>query len=412
MKTFTGSILLLFCIWITSSSIAQSNEPVACYVVVGGFVQLDNAIRYQAYAETNLKMISITQDKYAAKYELNSIRNIHYVYVLKTTDKKKAFALTIKLKAETEFKDCWVFIGTLTSANQNNPLPAAASTTKEVKDEPIVKPVEPSEQAAKQEIINIDSSALALTVDTKVADAEVAEKRNVLAGKPFIFKLADKANGKEVTGAVHIYESMKAPEYQSFTANKLAYVAPPDNVAQTYVVKIQAPGYKPANKTIVFGTFDSLKLDQKETAVSFELTKVKSGDYIDFNNVQFIKNSALMNPDSQSELDGLAFLMKENPKYKIRIHGFCNGADKREIISRGSSEKFFELESAKNVKHTKSAKELSLERAQIVKDFLVTQGIEASRVSVKAEGGNSPLYPEKSALANLNDRVEIEVKNN
>jgi outer membrane protein OmpA-like peptidoglycan-associated protein len=138
------------------------------------------------------------------------------------------------------------------------------------------------------------------------------------------------------------------------------YVSEPVNNARTYVVKIQAPGYKPTEKTIQYGRFDSLKLDQKETVIPFDLIKVKSGDYIDFNNVHFIKDSPIMKPDSQNELDGLAALMKENPRYKIKIHGFCNGEESREIISRGSSDKFFELEPGKNKKHKKSAKELSL----------------------------------------------------
>jgi outer membrane protein OmpA-like peptidoglycan-associated protein len=104
--------------------------------------------------------------------------------------------------------------------------------------------------------------------------------------------------------------------------------------------------------------------------------------------------------------------MKENPRYKIKIHGFCNGAEKREIISRGTSDKFFELEPEKNKKHSKSAKELSLERAEIVKAYLISQGIEDKRLSVKAEGGDIPLYGEKSAMAFHNDRVEIEVRSN
>jgi flagellar motor protein MotB len=43
---------------------------------------------------------------------------------------------------------------------------------------------------------------------------------------------------------------------------------------------------------------------------------------------------------------------------------------------------------------------------------LVNQGVEAKRLSVKAEGGSIPLYGEKSAMASHNDRIEIEVKSN
>ncbi len=385
---------------------AQNSEPFY-YVVIGGFAKLDNATRYLAKAEKDETLISSVSEKYDPKYALNSARSINYVYILKTNDKKKAFALNIKLKAETEYKDSWVFIGDLDQSAPSE-VEAVTKTPEPVqyeKKETVVNT--PSAETPKTaEIVKVDSSLL------KSEEPKSKEKVEALPGKPFIFKLADKASGKEVLGAAHVYESAKAREYQSFKGNEIAYVPEPSNTTNTYVVKIQAPGYKPTNKSIQFGAFDSLKLDQKETIVSFELTKVKSGDYIDFNEVGFIKNSQLMTPDSQNELDGLVELMKENAGYKIKIHGFCNGAGTREIISRGSSDKFFELDPAQNRTHNSSAKELSKERAEIVKAYLVNQGVEEKRLSIKAEGGDIPLYGEKSALASKNDRVEIEVKSN
>jgi outer membrane protein OmpA-like peptidoglycan-associated protein len=119
-----------------------------------------------------------------------------------------------------------------------------------------------------------------------------------------------------------------------------------------------------------------------------------------------------MNPESQNELDGLVALMKENPKYKIKIHGHCNGKQDREIIILGSSQKFFQMDPGANIKKTTSAKVLSLERANAVMDYLVDQGINPAKINVKGEGGRIPLYPVASTLANYNDRVEIEVKKN
>jgi len=400
-------VFLIFCCFF-KSSLAQDSETNFYYVVIGGFANSENAVKYKQKAAGDKNLVKLLSDRYSSEYALNKQRNINYVYILKTLDKKKAFALNIKLKVETEYKDSWVFVGNL---NLNEETIAQNKLT--AKEPAVDKEVVAKENKEEKKVeISQDSLTIALEKATKEQPKQVEEKKPVLAGKPFIFKLADKASGKEVTGAAHIYESARADEYQSFSANQVAYVPEPFNNARTYVVKIQAPGYKPTEKTIQYGKFDSLKLDQKETVVLFDLVKVKSGDYIDFNNVHFIKNSPIMNKDSQNELNGLVELMKENPRYKIKIHGFCNGVEKREIISRGTSDKFFELEPDKNKKHSKSAKELSLERAEIVKAYLESQGIEGKRISVKAEGGDIPLYGEKSAMSFHNDRVEIEVKSN
>ncbi len=355
MKTLRSCIPLLAFLFFSNFVFAQVSNDTYYYVVVGGFSKIDNANRYQVTVAKDAKLISVMKNQFSSKIAFNPARNIHYVYIQKSTDKRGAFALNIKLKAESEYKDSWVFIGNLDSDNAS-----IVSKPAEPVSDKVAEAVSPKTDQVKNETPKIDSVKLVVEEKIKEEPKPVVEKKTALAGKPFIFKLADKSSGKEVKGAAHVYESVKAGEFQSFSVNQLVYVSEPVNNARTYVVKIQAPGYKPTEKTIQYGRFDSLKLDQKETVIPFDLIKVKSGDYIDFNNVHFIKDSPIMKPDSQNELDGLAALMKENPRYKIKIHGFCNGEESREIISRGSSDKFFELEPGKNKKHKKSAKELSL----------------------------------------------------
>jgi outer membrane protein OmpA-like peptidoglycan-associated protein len=407
VKTLRSCLPLFAFLFSSNFVFAQVSNETYYYVVVGGFSKIDNANRYQVTVAKDAKLISVMKDQFSSKIAFNPARNIHYVYIQKSTDKRGAFALNIKLKAESEYKDSWVFIGNLDSDNAS-----IVSKPAEPVSDKVAEAVSPKTDQVKNETPKIDSVKLVVEEKIKEEPKPVVEKKPALAGKPFIFKLADKSSGKEVKGAAHVYESAKAGEFQSFSVNQLVYVSEPVNKARTYVVKIQAPGYKPTEKTIQYGRFDSLKLDQNETVIPFDLTKVKSGDYIDFNNVHFIKDSPIMKPDSQNELDGLVALMKENPRYKIKIHGFCNGEESREIISRGTSDKFFELEPGKNKKHKRSAKELSLERAEIVKAYLIGQGVEDKRLSVKAEGGGIPLYGERSAMAFHNDRIEIEVKSN
>jgi outer membrane protein OmpA-like peptidoglycan-associated protein len=115
-----------------------------------------------------------------------------------------------------------------------------------------------------------------------------------------------------------------------------------------------------------------------------------------------------MQPESQNELDALASVLKENPKYKIKIFGFVNKKQSRETLTMGTSTQFFALDSKTNKRATISAKELSLARAETIKAYLVQQGIEANRLSTKGEGGAVPLYPEDGTLGERNDRVEVE----
>jgi outer membrane protein OmpA-like peptidoglycan-associated protein len=115
-----------------------------------------------------------------------------------------------------------------------------------------------------------------------------------------------------------------------------------------------------------------------------------------------------MQPQFKDELDGLVDLMKENLNYKVKIHGHCNGNESRDIITLGTSIKYFESDPG-NVKKTGSAKELTELRAEAARRYLVAEGIDVERILTKGEGGKMMVYPQTSVYANYNDRLEIEV---
>jgi len=100
--------------------------------------------------------------------------------------------------------------------------------------------------------------------------------------------------------------------------------------------------------------------------------------------------------------------MKENEKYRIRLHGHSNGNHHGKIIRVGETKNFFSVaEDAKTSMGT--AKELSEARAEVIKDYLVASGVEASRIEVKAWGGKKPIYDKHSVNAKKNIRVEVEI---
>ena len=114
-----------------------------------------------------------------------------------------------------------------------------------------------------------------------------------------------------------------------------------------------------------------------------------------------------MLPESKYELNSLLQLLQENPKYRIRLHGHTNGNYRGKIISMGADKNFFSLTGS--VQRSGTAKELSYDRAEIVKEYLVSQGIQSDRMELKGWGGRRPIYDKNSANAKRNVRVVVEI---
>jgi outer membrane protein OmpA-like peptidoglycan-associated protein len=383
-QRFTLS-LVVFCFFSISLH-AQSSTNY--YVIIGVFKRLDNATRLVDKAN---------KQGYTAEYATNASNQLNYVYVAGTSEKRKAYAQAVKLRVETEYKDAWVYEGQLGDAPIVKMEPVV-----EKKEEPVVeiKPIEPEPQPA------IDSTLLKRQEPEKPVVVEVPKPK----GKPFYFKLRNTYDNSEVkSGEVHIQEAIKATQYQAFKPGEVVYLEAPKNKQGAYTIITQVAGYSPIKTVFNYQNPAGDKGPDGEVIIELPVVKAKKGDYVDFNNVKFYKNASILQASAQSELDGLVDLMKENPKYEIRVHGHVNGTQEREAFTRGPNSGFFATNPSADVT-TKgmSAKDLSAKRAEMVRDYLVTQGIEAKRMSIKGEGGKIPLYPEGGTLGQLNDRVEIE----
>jgi outer membrane protein OmpA-like peptidoglycan-associated protein len=126
-------------------------------------------------------------------------------------------------------------------------------------------------------------------------------------------------------------------------------------------------------------------------------------------NVFFFKDAAVMKANSQFELNSLIDMLKENDELRIKIHGHTNGTARGKIITiSDESENFFTL-NQDIVEEFGSAKELSLQRAEVIKNYLITFGLEAGRMEVIGWGGKKPIYDKMDKLAVKNVRVEIEI---
>jgi outer membrane protein OmpA-like peptidoglycan-associated protein len=125
-------------------------------------------------------------------------------------------------------------------------------------------------------------------------------------------------------------------------------------------------------------------------------------------NVYFFKDAAIMRPESRYEVTSLLDMLNENQKYKIKLHGHTNGNAAGKIISMDKgSENFFSLTNTRD--GLGSAKQLSEERADVIRKYMISNGIDASRIEIKAWGGKRPLQDKHSARAQENVRVEVEI---
>lgn len=155
---------------------------------------------------------------------------------------------------------------------------------------------------------------------------------------------------------------------------------------------------------------DSAKIKDEmlKEKVNKQVMSMKKGEMETLDYIFFYKDASVLRPESKYEVDRLVKNLKEYPNVKIRIHGHTNGNDKGKIIRRSNtSTDFFSLENT--VEDWGSAKELSEERANAIRDYLIANGINKDRMTVKAWGGKKPLYPVDDIKAEANVRVEIEV---
>jgi outer membrane protein OmpA-like peptidoglycan-associated protein len=153
---------------------------------------------------------------------------------------------------------------------------------------------------------------------------------------------------------------------------------------------------------------DSAKLKEEILKKKVDDSKMatKKGEMEKLDNIFFYKDASVLRPESRFAVDKLVMLMKQNPTQHIKIHGHTNGNEPGKIIRHAKSD-FFSLENT--IEDYGSAKELSEERANVIRDYLVAKGIDKKRMSVKAWGGKKPLYKVDDDRALANVRVEIEV---
>lgn len=390
-------VLLIVLLTGITASYAQTTQY---YVVIGAFAKESNAKKFSGFARSRF---------FQATYELNPVRNLFYVYVIKADTKKEAVDQVLILQKEEAFKDSWVFTGTLGSAVTN---PVVQSTQSETESKlPDVQPAAPVSNTPDIGLTITDSVASEPEKEPEVKVANEPAPRKA-KGKFFKFAILD-PSGSPLNGKVHHVDLKQGRDIASYNSNEYSDVPRPSssNREEPMTIVCGIFGYKEVTQLVDYAnpgiTTGAVKDENGIWTIPFALERLKKGDVSVMYDVSFYKDAVIMLPRSQEELDELVNLMSANPRYKIRIHGHANGTGKTKMIILGKVKNYFDIKGSKQKNGT--TKELSKQRAQAVLDYLAEHGVTQDRMEIFAWGGTNMLVAETSPSAKLNDRIEIEI---
>ncbi len=375
------------------------------YVVVAAYAQ-----SRANYAEKFVQQLQA--EGLPAGYGFNSQKNLHFVYLGYHTELKSALVEMKKVRGQGRFTDAWVRVvaGVISAkpestASPNVPVPAQPEASRPAPNpQPVIEPQPPQPEPAQP-----------------VQEEPVEEKEEKIVQYPVMtlgntevfISLFDAATNRIIDGEVQVIDTERNRLITKVKGNE--YLMLPDPKTQSGLLTLIAEvfGYRKQQVEINYPLplKDTVKphieLMGTTLAVLFDMVRYRKGDITTLYNVYFFNDAAVMLPESKYELTQLLDMMKENPRYRIRLHGHTNGNYHGKIFTLGADKNYFSLTGARE--RVGSAKDLSYERAATIKQYLIDNGIAADRIEIKAWGGKRPLYDKHSANARKNVRVEVEV---
>lgn len=224
-------------------------------------------------------------------------------------------------------------------------------------------------------------------------------------------KLIDAKTNKPIAGKVmyrYDYDAQKADSIKTSTTGEYSFKIKPE----AYTFLATAKGYENAQESIDLSKIgksqqfsqsiylnpvekvvkkpepvkeEAPKTEPKEEAKDAELiTKVEENKFR-LNNFIFKEGDATFLPESTEQIDALLKMLKDDPKMKIRLEGHTD-----------------------NVGDPVKNKQLSLERAYNVREYLKSKGIAGERIQFKGYGDTKPIADNTTEEGRkMNRRVEF-----
>ena len=373
------------------------------YAVVGAFRIQSNALNF---------MERLRSMGYEPGYAFRPSNRLYHVYLpYQGTGVAAARTLVNELRKNPVFYDAWVLVyrdgkKDLDESEADTPDELIAQLPAEL---PLITP----------ETVEADPAdpGESLPTEETEMDGEMVtmSMRETKKPVPMLFNAVNARTLREVQGYITLVDAERDKAMRQVGANMVHLVETPDTQTERMLAIADVFGFQKQQVELFprepLSSPDSevIRKSGDTVFVSYELSRYPVGSIITMYNVYFYNDASIMRPESRFELNSLLDMLKENPGLKIRIHGHTNSNEAGKIIRLKEDDyNFFEV-TGNNIDETGSAKKLSMERAKIIRKWLTQQGINESRMNLKAWGGKRMLYDKNDPLARRNVRVDIEI---
>lgn len=221
--------------------------------------------------------------------------------------------------------------------------------------------------------------------EPQIADAvKVTQAANLT-----VFKGAtiDALTKKAVEAVIEITDNKTGKVVQTFTTNSATgKFLISLNSGGNYGIAVKADGYLFHSENFDIPAGSAYNMVNK----TIELKNIKIGSKIALRNIFFDTGKATLRSESNAELERLVKLLKDVPSLKIELSGHTDNTGSATLNQK-----------------------LSQERAQAVVNYLVSQGIDKSRLTAKGYGDTKPIASNSTAEGRQqNRRTEFEITGN
>ncbi|MCW5911070.1 MAG: OmpA family protein [Cyclobacteriaceae bacterium] len=351
-----------------------------------------------------------------SKYGYDAGRKFYYVYLDYYADFDESIAQMLKARKEGGFERAWVRVMKEGYADAQVTTGKQDETRTTLNQPSTVVSPEPEPGVREESVLVVEEPADEKEPKVEEPKAEEPKPKGAPSLKEanVLFYLYNPTNSKPIEGEVELIDIDVSRLIKKVKAHEAVPMVDPKNKTGKITLIGSSFGFRKVQHDFNLNEIkpDSLPeyMEWKEDKyiVHFDLARLHRGDIETLYNVYFFNDAAVMMPESKYELNRLLDFMNSNERYKIMLHGHTNGNARGKIITMGPSKNFFEL-TRDVVEGSGSAKELSEQRAQVIKEWLKSNGIADDRVTIKAWGGNRMLHDKNSNNARRNVRVEVEV---
>ena len=401
---------LLFLLFISIQVFSQGGGelPPGYYITIGAYDpgMKDYAKRY---------VDKIRSEELNADYGFNTSHNYYYVYLEYFDDLRESINRMLAIRKEGRFTDAWVrVVSGVIAVKQTEPSAEAATTETAAKISEEVTVANETTTSNKEEATN-STAVVADSIETVPEPEEeiIQHERMTLGNTEVFLSLFNAANNRVVEGKVQAIDLDREKLIKEVPGNDYLILNDPNSKSGIIRLVADAFGYRKIEHDIHYDnplqdtTKSYVELMGTTFVVFFDLVRYHKGDIRALYNVYFYNDAAMMMRDSKYELNLLLAMLQDNENFRIMLHGHTNGNYHGRILSVGPEGDLFSINGAKNT--VGSAKDLSRQRAETIKRWLMENGINGDRIEIKAWGGKRPIYDKRGVNARRNVRVEVEV---